>query len=287
MENTHLVRGGMVGTHLENSPAIVGTVNSCLRIERIGGDALNLLDRPGPTFVGESLLALVVEDDVVTCLSAYSDAAASQHGVTASLRLRARPAPSASPSLRWEVLILPLGPSSGYAFVLRPVTRPTPDERPSDAVVMLLNPVVAAVDTEILLPGRRREVSDCQVVGADRLTARELEIVTRLLDGHRPPGIARALFLSQSTVRNHLSSVFRKLGVTSQEELIELFRDAPPSVSAPERPTPPQPGVRPGEAPQDPQPRREPRSPASERPSRAARQSQRRRVGQPPRHRRG
>jgi len=37
------------------------------------------------------------------------------------------------------------------------------------------------------------------------------------------PAIAGALFISQSTVRNHLSSVFRKLRVESQQELIDLL----------------------------------------------------------------
>jgi DNA-binding CsgD family transcriptional regulator len=56
------------------------------------------------------------------------------------------------------------------------------------------------------------------------LSARQWEIVTRLLRGERVPGIARSMFLSQSTVRNHLSAVFAKLGVHSQQELIELLR---------------------------------------------------------------
>ena len=65
-----------------------------------------------------------------------------------------------------------------------------------------------------------------------RLTTREMQIVSRLLNGHRPPGIARDLFLSQSTVRNHLASVFKKLGVASQEALLELFRGAQPTAGA-------------------------------------------------------
>jgi DNA-binding NarL/FixJ family response regulator len=56
------------------------------------------------------------------------------------------------------------------------------------------------------------------------LTARECEIVTRLRDGDRVPAIAVKLFLSQSTVRNHLASVFAKLGVTSQQQLLDSFR---------------------------------------------------------------
>lgn len=62
------------------------------------------------------------------------------------------------------------------------------------------------------------------VPGLHRLSRRELEVVRRLLDGDRVPAIANQLFISQSTIRNHLSSVFRKLRVRSQQELIELLR---------------------------------------------------------------
>ncbi len=58
------------------------------------------------------------------------------------------------------------------------------------------------------------------------LTSRELQIVSRLLAGDRVPAISRQLYLAQSTVRNHLSAVFAKLGVRSQQELIVLLRKA-------------------------------------------------------------
>lgn len=50
------------------------------------------------------------------------------------------------------------------------------------------------------------------------------------------PSIAGLIFLSPSTVRNHLSTAFRKLGVDSQEELTllvhQIWREAgtPPAV---------------------------------------------------------
>lgn len=56
------------------------------------------------------------------------------------------------------------------------------------------------------------------------LTSRQWEILSRLLRGERVPTIARALFISPSTVRNHLSNIFEAFGVHSQIELIELFR---------------------------------------------------------------
>jgi DNA-binding CsgD family transcriptional regulator/PAS domain-containing protein len=52
------------------------------------------------------------------------------------------------------------------------------------------------------------------------LSERQSQIVRRLMNGERVPSIAQSLFLSQSTVRNHLSAIYRKLGVHSQSELL-------------------------------------------------------------------
>ena len=61
----------------------------------------------------------------------------------------------------------------------------------------------------------------------DELSPRQREIVSRLLAGERVTEIARALYLSPSTVRNHLTVVFRKFGVHSQIELLSVLRDSP------------------------------------------------------------
>jgi DNA-binding CsgD family transcriptional regulator len=60
--------------------------------------------------------------------------------------------------------------------------------------------------------------------GVAELSPRQWEVLTRLLQGERVPRIAEELFLSQSTVRNHLADMFKKMGVHSQEELLDLFR---------------------------------------------------------------
>ncbi len=57
------------------------------------------------------------------------------------------------------------------------------------------------------------------------LSNREAQVVRLLLSGLRGPLIARQLHLSPSTVRNQLSMVYRKLGVSSQQELISLFHE--------------------------------------------------------------
>lgn len=61
--------------------------------------------------------------------------------------------------------------------------------------------------------------------GLERLSDREREVLDLLTRGLRVPTIAERLFVSQSTVRNHVSALFRKLGVQSQAELIERVLD--------------------------------------------------------------
>jgi DNA-binding NarL/FixJ family response regulator len=55
------------------------------------------------------------------------------------------------------------------------------------------------------------------------LSAREWEILDRLWTHQRVGTIARALFVSPHTVRNHLKSIFRKVGVNCQSELLMLL----------------------------------------------------------------
>lgn len=53
------------------------------------------------------------------------------------------------------------------------------------------------------------------------LTPREWDILRALLAHHRVPSIARQMKISVATVRNHLRSIFSKLDVGSQEELLQ------------------------------------------------------------------
>lgn len=55
----------------------------------------------------------------------------------------------------------------------------------------------------------------------DLLSRRERDVVTHLLQGHRVVSIAELLEVSEHTVRNHLKSIFRKLNVHSQAELVD------------------------------------------------------------------
>jgi DNA-binding NarL/FixJ family response regulator len=56
------------------------------------------------------------------------------------------------------------------------------------------------------------------------LSAREWEILELMGEGAGTAEIANRLFLSQVTVRRHISSVLGKLGVSSREEAVRLLR---------------------------------------------------------------
>jgi DNA-binding NarL/FixJ family response regulator len=62
------------------------------------------------------------------------------------------------------------------------------------------------------------------VAAAADLSPRQREIFSRLVRGERVATIAAEMYLSPSTVRNHLSAIFAKVGVHSQQELLVLHR---------------------------------------------------------------
>jgi LuxR family maltose regulon positive regulatory protein len=61
---------------------------------------------------------------------------------------------------------------------------------------------------------------------AAALSARELEVLL-LLDEHLGTDeIARRLYISEHTVRSHVKSLLRKLGVSSRREALEALTSA-------------------------------------------------------------
>lgn len=73
------------------------------------------------------------------------------------------------------------------------------------------------------LSSRPRDTPGPQI-SLDSLSPREREIVETLLDRGSVTGVASTLHISLHTVRNHLKSIFRKLGVHSQVELVTQLR---------------------------------------------------------------
>jgi DNA-binding NarL/FixJ family response regulator len=61
--------------------------------------------------------------------------------------------------------------------------------------------------------------------GGKSLSARESEIMSLIADGHTNGEIASSLFLAEKTVKNHVRSIYSKLGVGSRSAAIAHWAD--------------------------------------------------------------
>ena len=82
--------------------------------------------------------------------------------------------------------------------------------------------MVARVLAELRGSGPRIDLAQAPSRGS-RLTAREWEVMGLVRQGSGTAAIARQLFLSPATVRVHISSVLRKLRVSSREDALRLL----------------------------------------------------------------
>ena len=91
-------------------------------------------------------------------------------------------------------------------------------ERPSEAVV-------------VIAPSGPAEVTQLNVASYG-LSPREEEIVKLVARGQSTRQISGTLFISEHTVHNHMRSVFKKTGVNSRREMVQLlfFEDVLPDV---------------------------------------------------------
>jgi len=65
---------------------------------------------------------------------------------------------------------------------------------------------------------------------AARLTGREWDVLELMLTGTSTADISERLFISPTTVRSHVSTILKKLGVPDREAAVKLFEEG----SAPE-----------------------------------------------------
>jgi DNA-binding CsgD family transcriptional regulator len=56
-----------------------------------------------------------------------------------------------------------------------------------------------------------------------KITPRETQVVSRVLEGHSSEAIAKSFGISVGTVRIHRRNIYGKLNISSQQELFEIF----------------------------------------------------------------
>lgn len=67
-------------------------------------------------------------------------------------------------------------------------------------------------------------VTKSSVIGNEVLNLRELELLKRIGEGQSNTEIAKAMFLSEGTVKNYVSNLYNKIGVSNRNEAIRLAR---------------------------------------------------------------
>jgi DNA-binding NarL/FixJ family response regulator len=102
-----------------------------------------------------------------------------------------------------------LAGANGYVLKDGPVEELIAGIRAVAAGGSLISPRIASM----LLRRFREHVLTAEAVPEINLSARELEVLGLLADGKANTEIAEALFISPSTVRNHISSILIKLHV--------------------------------------------------------------------------
>lgn len=63
---------------------------------------------------------------------------------------------------------------------------------------------------------RGKEANDDE--GKDKLTRREYEVISLIAEGFNNKEIAEHLFISEKTVKNHVSNIFKKIGVNDRTQ---------------------------------------------------------------------
>jgi DNA-binding NarL/FixJ family response regulator len=66
----------------------------------------------------------------------------------------------------------------------------------------------------------KRSNGASKIVGIEALTAREIEVIEMIGRGLKSKAIAARMFISEATVRHHLSSIYGKLGVDDRLNLV-------------------------------------------------------------------
>lgn len=218
--DTEPADSGFRPAHLDPNRIVLATLDDDWRILELAPGTAGQLGLPVPTAttVMPKLHELVVPADAPVLERAFARRSSLETLETLTLRLR-------TGDDRWQSARVTLSPLRGEVparFGLVAWLMPAAEQGDSESER------VARLEDQLQ---RIRQVLQTSVahgasgsVDLSDLTMRQREIVEQLLDGHRVDAIARDLYVSPSTVRNHLSAIFEKFGVTSQSELVELLR---------------------------------------------------------------
>ena len=214
---------------VDTKRVVLGSLDHDWRFSEVSPDAADLLGWDLPDYRGSSFQRAVHPDDVALLLLTLARSGAERRAVATRLRVRGRDG-------EWTPVRCAVSPlcdhiPARFGFGLWLLSRPDEVETANDRSSRLethlwrIAAELQAADIRDLPKNGETWWADPVVRG---LSERQSEILRRLIRGERVPAIARSLFLSEHTVRNHLSGIYRKVGVHSQSELLTRLLVAPP-----------------------------------------------------------
>jgi DNA-binding CsgD family transcriptional regulator len=217
-----------IAKHFGHEPAkmAIGTIDRAFTITALSCDITEMLGVAPQDLVGQRLLDAVARRDVSSLLAASNRLADNAIGLTIHLR---------NAHERWVefcCLLTSLDGNPDRCFILAR----SPDTSAERSRVSELQHHLLQIAGILEASGVLQEFGPMRDMKAlpqvNNLTTRQWEVLARIVRGERVPTIAADLHLSQSTVRNHLSVIFKRFGVGSQPELLKAIETASPVASA-------------------------------------------------------
>lgn len=203
----------------------VGTADVTGRIERITTASRVMLGRDQAELAGTTLTDLAHPDDADRLTSALHASADTEEDVF--IRVQLRHASRGWVQVRCLIFPIPGSEPPQNGFVL---AGPAEESQTGPDAVRLVKlerqllRIAAEVHGTELQETHPFAADASRFPALNELSSRQREIVDRLLLGERIPAIASMMYLSPSTIRNHLSHVFTRFSVHTQAELLSLLR---------------------------------------------------------------
>lgn len=217
-----------IAKHFGREPTTmaIGTIDRDFVITALSSDITALLGFGPQKLIGKVLIEAVAHRDVAPLLTAGDQLADQAVGLIIHMQNSRR---------QWVALCCVLVSLAGcpdLSFILSPEPDHDGDRSRVAELEQHLWHIAAVIEASGVLQrvGPMRDMRALPQVNS--LTTRQWEILARIVRGERVPTIAADLHLSQSTIRSHLSVIFKRFGVRSQPELLRAIEAGTDATSA-------------------------------------------------------
>ena len=203
---------------------VIGTVDHAWTFQEISADAIELLGWNPEEQRGTPLVRLVHPNDAPALMLCLARSTAERRGMSTRIQVQ-------GPGDAWIPVYCELSPlcehtPPSFAVVMRRAVEETQAEQAHTRAARL-EQHLWRIGMEVQAAGVIATPA-IEAWWADpalrHLSPRQWEVLQRVMQGERVANIAHDLYISRSTVRNHLTAIYRLLDVHSRPELVERLR---------------------------------------------------------------